>query len=43
MACGGYIMRQDKKSIGLYGSRHQLPRHKEWLCYQTFDKNGDIS
>ena len=33
MACGCYVMRQDKKSIGLYGSRHRLPRHEE--CYVT--------
>ena len=43
MACGGSVTRQDKKSIGLYGSRHWLPRHEEQLCYQTFDKKGDIS
>ena len=42
MACGGYVMRQDKKSIGLYGSRHRLPRREERLYYQKFDK-GDIS
>ena len=43
MACGGYVMRQDKKSIGLYGSRHRLPRHEERLYYQALDKKGDIS
>ena len=43
MACGGYVMRQDKKSIGLYGSRRRLPRHEERLYYQAFDKMEDIS
>ena len=43
MACGGYVMRQDKKSIGLCGSRRRLPRHEERLYYQAFDKMEDIS